>query len=375
MRRSTTQPAKAKPAAQRKRCRQAQGVVDLPPPTALEQLTPPSPAASARTPPPEDEPAPPSAPPSAQPPSELDSSPPPSPEVSRSRRNTESLEREFVEPINWTLQWSIKLNSRSLYSDGVSVVDKAASALWSEIIEPIVRDAFHHKGISRFELQTFKVTAKLSRRGVRKVDYTRASLDWSPLDDTLRSWSLRYPAEQKSVEFTILYASRDPPRATPRASTTINMLEDLSQQAEQAPPTYASNHAQLPKNAKGQQGVNLTSNLDRQLLSSSGVSLPEQRAPVLLEIRSSPLREEMSIDQALGSYIDWQKEEVQKLTWKEKLEEAFDLLDEQCMDLHTLKTKTPEWLVSQGVVQGVADRLIRDIERWKRYRNERLEGL
>ncbi|KAF4547213.1 Hypothetical protein D9617_52g060340 [Elsinoe fawcettii] len=461
-----TQPAKrrrrAPPAASSARRRQsqhAQGVVD--PPSSVSARTPPSP-------PPEEDlqprPAHATTPPSAQPaqpvydssPPQMQSppprSPPPPPPVTRSGRNSESLEREFDEPINWTLLWSLKLGSQTLYRDTQSVLNKTATAQWIEVREPLVRKNCNRKGVARFELNSFKVVAKNSRRGVRKVDYTRGDLDWHLLDEALRRWSLRYPAEQITAEVVLQYTSRDPPRATPRTSTTVSMLEDLSasklpqsSQVAESPASsaavssYSISHAHLmnrwecpvnctlssqseycyidrtnqhhhkiyaqvwrdwaeaishgvatvneppeslkmrlitddqqPKTTKGQQPFTFILNVDRQLLANSGASLADP-VPVRSEIRSSPSRKEMSIDQALRSYIDWQKDEVQRLTWKEKLEEAFCLPDDQCMDLHTLKTKTPEWLVSQGIVQGIAGRLIRDIERWKRHRNMRIE--
>ncbi|KAF4547366.1 Hypothetical protein D9617_44g038880 [Elsinoe fawcettii] len=100
------------------------GVVD--PPSQVSARTPPSPPPEEdlqprpahATPPPSAQPAQPvfnsSTPQMQSPPPR--SPPPPSP-VTRSRRNSESLEREFGEPINCTLLWSLKLGSQTLYRD------------------------------------------------------------------------------------------------------------------------------------------------------------------------------------------------------------------------------------------------------------------
>ncbi|KAF4547277.1 Hypothetical protein D9617_48g089380 [Elsinoe fawcettii] len=183
-------------------------------------------------PPPAEQPAArsPSPPPPTQPPPEP--SPPPPPPVSRSRRGTESLEREFDLELRWTLQWTLKLNSSQLYRDTVDVFNQTAEAYWYDVCEPLARGSLHRKGVARFQLDSFKVVVKNSRRGVQKVDYTRADLDWSPLERALKVWCLKYPSERKTVEITLVYSALETARAnSARSSTTVGMLQDLQSQA------------------------------------------------------------------------------------------------------------------------------------------------
>ncbi|KAF4547143.1 Hypothetical protein D9617_57g029010 [Elsinoe fawcettii] len=243
-------PATSAPSTSRRRgSRRAGGVVD-PPPAPATQAPPESPLALPQTPPsplPEDQPPPEGSPPSAQPPPVFNSSPPP-PEVllvSRSRRNTESLEREFEQSLDWTLSWTLKLASQILYSDTERILERSAAEHWLEALEPLVRENFNRKGVTRFELNSFKVVAKLSRRGVQKVSYTRGDLDWRQLDQAVKSWSLRYPTEQITADLWLHYLSRDATQLPLRTLTTVGMLEDLSQQTTQGGSPYSSNYAHL----------------------------------------------------------------------------------------------------------------------------------
>lgn len=107
--------------------------------------------------------------------------------MSRSRRNSESLEREFEAVLKWHLTWSLKLGSSVIRSKSGAVEDSAAEAYWSDVVEPQVRNALHQKGVMLFDISTFKVVVKSSRCTVRKVDYISAVHDWAPLNKALKS--------------------------------------------------------------------------------------------------------------------------------------------------------------------------------------------
>ncbi|MGI4852150.1 MAG: hypothetical protein ACRYGR_09455 [Janthinobacterium lividum] len=69
-------------------------------------------------------------------------------------------------------------------------------------------------------------------------------------------------------------------------------------------------------------------------------------------------------DEALKAYFDWHKAKVGN-DWKERFEEAWKILDDDCISIVQLRCMTAAELISMKVRSGVAFVLVKDLKAWK----------
>jgi hypothetical protein len=150
----------------------------------------------------------------------------------RHQRNILSLLSEFGYPtLLWKLSWSLRIKNKAVYSDTVTAVDATASTYWRTNLKGALNSVVSDRGIPQFRMDSVKVVAKLARRSVAPLSYIRSSgTDWSPLDDQLHSWSLKYPGEAIVAVVAIDIEVTGPPTAsqrTVRRSVTSQMEANL----------------------------------------------------------------------------------------------------------------------------------------------------